>query len=117
MLCFYTYGIKDVLQMKRWRCPRCVGICNCAVCLRLKGIDPYEYEIHHDDTYQFEDIAIEFGDGTKELLLITHLLEHKRTLGRTDKLPKTGAGWNSAYKKKKFKLKPKLVLPEIEELR
>jgi hypothetical protein len=46
----YCYGVlyrafdllpQAVMQNEQWRCPKCLGICNCAACRRSKRCEPY----------------------------------------------------------------------------
>lgn len=49
-MCLWNrYGIKQfhAQRDKRWKCPCCLVTCNCAACLRKRGIDPKEYEVFY----------------------------------------------------------------------
>lgn len=47
-MCLWNrYGIKQIVaqRSKKWECPYCLKTCNCAACLRKRGVDPKEHEV------------------------------------------------------------------------
>lgn len=56
---------QEVLQVERWQCPKCQGICNCGSCRRTGNTNPYEPK----NTYIGHDTRAVADDRSQETLV------------------------------------------------
>jgi len=87
----------DCLRNRKWVCLFCSGLCNCAICLRIRGLDPYDPEALKFDQLQssvqtLEEVAVGYVSS--------------QLTGRTDRRPRP-----VVKPRKSFKQKSREILP------